>query len=246
MAWQIVSPVLPGNLKSDQRIDFDLNELLEFEVGAQFMALLTYPKATESKQRHNVFLGLCAAYAAEQVRSTPTEATYLRVNRPKYFGVAPKHSRQALRLVRTSLKHRLLAALMARPFIGQALEGDNYALPPGLGELTPSTMAERISTIHNISPTENLMHRIWRPSLPVLHLAVGLENAKKRERTPAADDPHPDTDALVEPESEAFDTQDIARIREAIKLSVFAAEIIGQDSRIHIAPHELVGIRWSE
>lgn len=223
---------------------FDLTAMHEFEVGAFFIALLMHPTEREIGKRRDAFIALCAAFAAEQVRSVPTEAAYLREGRPEYFSVASKDCRRVLKQSKTLLRYRMLAAVMARPFIGQAKFGDRYKLPKELGVLRPENCAAYISAKHNIMAGENLMQRAWRPSLPILSLAIGLEHAIAKRGSPAAD--IVDLETLIEPHDLALDLQDIDLFRAAVKYSSEAADVIRRDARIRISDSDIVDIRWVE
>lgn len=222
----------------------DLQAMEAFEVGAGLVTLLVCPAPHEHEQRREVFLGICASFAAEQTRSVPAEADYMRTVRPQYFAVEPKVYRAVHRQVKTALKSRMRAALIARPFIGQAKLGANYSLPKEVGTLTLTNVAEFIAAEHKLGSGDNLMSRAWRPSRPVLHLAVGLEHAFNH-RAPI-EIPTADPDRQIVPVDVVIDYQDIDLFRLAVTFGAEAAEIIRDDPRMKIAEHELAQIEWVE
>ena len=133
---------------------------------------------------------------------------------------------------------------MARPFIGQAKFGANYELPKEVQPLTLNKVVEFIAAKHKLGSGDNLMSRTWRPSRPVLHLAIGLEHAFN-QRDPILI-PTADPDHQIAPVDLALDYQDIDLFRSAVRHSVEAAEIICHDPRMKIAERELAQIQWAK
>ena len=233
-----------ANPAQPARLIIDVEAMENFEVGAGLVALLVCPAPDEHEQRRQVFLGICASFAAEQSRSVPEYAAYLCTARPQYFAVEPKAYRAVHRQVKKALEGRLRAALMARPFIGQAKFGANYVLPKKVRPLTLNKVVEFIAAEHKLGSGDNLMSRAWRPSRPVLHLAIGLEHAFN-QRDPILI-PTADPDHQITPVDLTIDYQDIELFRSAVRHSAEAAEIICRDPRMKIGGHELAQIRWVE
>ena len=219
--------------------------LHDFETGAFLQAIMMYPQRNDEEKFRAAYLALCAAFAAEQTRSVPEFAKSLRETRPEYFKIAPHLYRATLRKASTQFRYRALAAVMARAFVGEALLGQKkYSLQSGLKKLTPASVAKYVAAHHKDTPNENLLHRTWRPSLTILPLAIGFDNAlEAREPTQLR---HQDIDELIEPTTFAFDLQDIDLCREAVRLSQLAADIVKNDRRIRIADSDLLMINWCE
>ena len=78
---------------------------------------------------------------------------------------------------RKILKKRAEAAFVARPFIEKASGTVEHVLPEEIERLSVSQVAEFFVVEHHSSEgdPENLERRIWRPALPVIHLASALE-----------------------------------------------------------------------
>ena len=226
----------------EQWVHFDMDKLQDFEAGALFVALMMHPAASEIGQRRDTFINLCACFAAGLVTSVATEAAYLRATRPEYFAVTPRAYRLAFKQAKTLLRYRMIAALMARPFVGRAKLGNACKVPSAVGKFVPSNVAGYISSIHDIRSGENLMERAWRPSLPVLHLAIGLEQASLQRGLTGFG--FQDPDELIKPRSLPFDFQDIELVRSAIHLGFQAADIIRKDPIMKIDASKLVEIRW--
>jgi hypothetical protein len=218
--------------------------LQDFETVAVLQAIMMYPQREDAEKFFHAFMCFCADFSAEQERSVPEFAASLREFRPEYFTIEPRQYRATRRKSVTLFRYRALAALMARAFVGEALFGEAYVLPPGLKKLTPASVAAYVAACHKGTPNENLLHRAWRPSLPILPLAIGLNNAlmvrmPARARKQMADE-------LIEPEAFEFDLQDIDLCREAVRLSKLATDIVKNDRRIRIADNDLIAINWCE
>ena len=84
-------PKTPIGTKPAQpaRLLIDLRVMDDVEVCAELVALLVCPAPHEHEQRREVFLGICAHFAAEQTRSVLAEADYMRTVRPRFFEVSP-------------------------------------------------------------------------------------------------------------------------------------------------------------
>lgn len=218
--------------------------LEDFETGAFLQAIMMYPQRNDEEKFRAAYLALCAAFAAEQTRSVPEFAAILRETRPEYFSIAPHLYRATLRKAVTLFRYRALAAVIARPFVGKAELGEKYSLPSGIKKLTPASVAKYVAAHHKGTPNENLLHRAWRPSLPILPLAIGFDNALERHKP--AQFLRQDADDLIEPERYAFDLQDMDLCREAVRLSLLAADIVKNDQRIRIADNDLISINWFE
>ena len=214
-----------------------------FETGCRLQALLMFPGPTELVQRQKASLALGAAFAAEQMRSASDWAEQLRLDRPEFFTVSPAVRRNTLRKLTTVLRHRNIAGLMARAFTGYARFGNDFKLPPGLSKIDPSNLAAWVAAHHNLKTKDNILHRAWRPSLPVLPLVIGLDGVFYQD---------PEVDQLsiwekqIEPTAKALDCQDIDTWRQAVSLSKLALPIVQQAPKIRISDSEIVRIIWHE
>ena len=214
-----------------------------FETGCRLQALLMFPSTSQLAQRQKAALALGAAFAAEQVRSAPGWAEQLRRDRPEFFTVPPTVQRNVLRKLTTVLGHRTIAGLMARAFTGYARFGDDYELHPGLTKINPSNIAAWVSAHHNLKAKDNILHRAWRPSLPVLPLVMGLDGVFYQD--PAADQLSI-WEKQIAPKVEALDCQDIDTWRQAVSLSKLALRIVQQAPKIRIGNSEIVRIIWHD
>ena len=216
-------------------------EIEDFETGSFLQALLMFPTVPQVAARARAFRALCAAFAAEQERSVPEYADWLRCYRPQYFNVPLKEQRGVLHKLKTILEYRAIAGLMARAFVGRALLGDAYELPPGLKRVLPSPVGAWVAAHHKVKSGDNIIQRAWRPSLPVLPLVIGLDSAFF--------EPGPEGQSIWEtqivPKRAALDCQDLLTWQKAVELSHEAHRIVRRSPKIS-AREEIIRLAWCE
>jgi hypothetical protein len=73
---------------------------------------------------------------------------------------------------------------MAKPFLEHATTGRDPKLPPGVAQASLNSMADYVQFRAKLVPdrgdVKNFHARVWRPSLPVIHLAVALNHLFER------------------------------------------------------------------
>jgi hypothetical protein len=70
------------------------------------------------------------------------------------------------------MRDRMIAGRMGIGFLKEAVTG---RVPEGLKRLSINELAELVRDDAGYSEPENVEARIWRPSLPVIHLATALQ-----------------------------------------------------------------------
>ena len=216
--------------------------LRDFETVAILQSLLMYPQVSQMESRRQAFLALCAAFAEALQRTSPSEAHGLRESNPEYFEVAPKVFRKALRDLKSAAHVRLRAALIARPFVNKAALGERFERPEGVYDLTVTSAADYAAAQHEITDKDNLIRRIWQPSLPVLPLAIGLEQACFQLGRVSPDDPG--IEKGVEPVVCEMNMEDIELWCLAVQLSQMALAIVQAEPLIEFSDHKFVRISW--
>ena len=213
----------------------------DFETGAYLQALLMFPRVPQVADRDRAFHALCAAFAAEQERSAPEYADWLRCHRPHYFNVPLKERRRVLRKLKTILEYRAIAGLMARAFVGRALLGDAYKLPSGLKKVLPSPVGAWVAAHHEVKSGDNIIQRAWRPSQPVLPLVIGLDAVFFEPGSESQSI----WDKQIAPKREALDCQDMLTWQKAVELSHEAHRIVRRSPKI--SPREdIIRLAWCE
>jgi hypothetical protein len=77
-----------------------------------------------------------------------------------------------LRTLDRRIRDRMIAGRMGIGFLKEAVTGQ---VPAGLKRLSINELAELVRDDARYSEPENVETRIWRPSLPVIHLATALQ-----------------------------------------------------------------------
>ena len=167
--------------------------------GARLLAVLAYPPSSLTDQEwRQAELALCRSVLLAQHQIDPDWENQLQWIIPKHVPVSATDVTKKLKQIQTLHGHRLGAAHVAIPFFRQALRIAGGA-PAEIHRA--STIDARIhSTINQeadreewlaergidfksrFPPDDNFEHRVFRPSLPVLHIAVAVAVAIDRSQ----------------------------------------------------------------
>jgi hypothetical protein len=142
-------------------IDFDRLEV--YEAGALLVTLLAFPQESE-EQRSEVHVSLCTHALRVQCAMEPDWAIRPQQMKPIYALRSQHENDRFLRTLERRVRDRMVAGRMAIGFLQEAMTGE---VPVCLKRLS----------IYDAEYTEpeNVETRIWRPSLPVIHLASALQ-----------------------------------------------------------------------
>jgi hypothetical protein len=151
-------------------------ELLNpFEIGAMLIAILAWPEPHLVEQQMLGAEALCSGWLTEACEMCPEEAPRLKTQFPEYAGVTPKAAKARLRTLRRRLNDRMVAARMARGFMQEALTG-HVVLPATMKQLSVNQLSRLVKTDRpTIDDPEMIERRVWRPSWPVIHLALAFD-----------------------------------------------------------------------
>ncbi len=155
--------------REDIPLDFSNSET--YECGAMLLAVLAYPSGSAS--RHELRTSLCAYYL-RFLYSGETDATVVIPLKPAYVFRSERTVKKDIKTLERRLRDRAIAARMFRGFWQEAA-GAVVNLPNGMTRLSLNQLAELVTEDAQQSP-ENVETRIWRPSIPVIHIAAALEN----------------------------------------------------------------------
>jgi hypothetical protein len=149
----------------------DFTHLQVYEAGALLLTLLAYPGENE-EVRAEVHASLCAyALRAKYLMDTDWGMSPQPV-KPIYALRAQHESDRCLRTFGRRLRDRMVAGRMAIGFLKEAVTGQ---IPAGIRRLSINEMAQLVLEDAGYTEPENVESRIWRPSLPVIHLASALQ-----------------------------------------------------------------------
>jgi hypothetical protein len=201
-----------------------------YEIGASLLTRLAFPGKQESEERlSRVYTSLCA-YALRAKYETDGEWLVSPQPIKPIYPLRPQWDiDRDLRTFERRLRHRMIAARMAIGFLKEVVTGKVPNLP-GLERMSINQMALLVLADSGDTEPENVESRIWRPSLPVIHLATAIQLLLH----------------LVEPKTGRLGLEALLLERKAIELVVRTAEyhrsVIAQ-SRLRIDPEELISVR---
>ena len=155
-------------------INFRDNEV--YEGGATLVTLLAYPTDDESDSQR-AMLHRCLCHLALRARAEHDEAwaNVPQPIKPIYAIVSPSELNKALRTLERRLRDRMTAGHMAVPFLQASSTGREPPLPDGVKRLSINQLSEFVLGQLGQSESGNVEARIWRPSLPVIHLAAATQ-----------------------------------------------------------------------
>ena len=125
----------------------------------------------------------------------------------------------------------MLAAKMAMAFLQEVELGESIQLPKNVERLTISQLAANLIEEVGLTESRNIETRIWRPSIPVIHLATVTALVINHLEKSGVESPsighllsYPDL------------------IKQAIDISNQHADILIKSSKVSIQPEQLIRI----
>src|SRR5262245_45997858 len=152
----------------EYQIDFGKSEV--YECGATLVALLAHPTDAQDVARGNLHASLCPLAVRAQFGGQAGEFERQSI-KPIYALRAEKDISRDLKTLKRRLRDRMVAARMAIAFL-QLAAGQQPRLPAGTRRVSLNRMSELVFEDAGQSDPENVEKRVWRPSLPVIHLAA--------------------------------------------------------------------------
>jgi hypothetical protein len=152
-------------------LDFHKHEV--YEAGAILATLLAYPGLNDTDAtRGRLHRTLCGLTLHDRCETDPEWAAAPQRIKPIYTSFSEQAIKRARRTLERRLRDRMAAARMVIPFLKQAQDGQTPDLPPGVKRLSLNQMAGLVGEDVGQSDPQNVKTRIWRPSVPVIHLAA--------------------------------------------------------------------------
>jgi hypothetical protein len=154
---------------------FNLNDLEIYEIGTALAAILACPPGVgddEKRSRYQIVLcaeALRAKYGwDEEWRNKPQHI------KPIYAFHPLRAVKRDINTINRQLQNRLHAAHVAIAFLKQAETGQTPPdFPKDAKQLSINEMVRTLTFSEKID-IDNFETRIWRPSLPVIHLAAAF------------------------------------------------------------------------
>jgi len=152
-------------------LDFSTSET--YECGAVLLAVLAYPSDPVEAKRRELTKSLCAKYL-RLLHTGETDTAKIIPLKPAYVFRAEKHIKKDVKTLERRLRDRGIVARMFRGFWQEAA-GAVTNLPTGMTKLSLNQLAELVAEDAQ-QTADNIETRIWRPNVPVVHIAAALEN----------------------------------------------------------------------
>jgi hypothetical protein len=209
-------------------IDFDRLDV--YEAGAWLITVLAYPNADDETQGH-VHASLCTHALRVRSEIEPDWAIEPQATKPIYSLRSSHHCNRALRTFERRMRDRMVAGRMAIAFLKEALPGHPLILPAGMKRLSINQLAELVLDDSQFTDPDNVGTRIWRPSLPVIHLCSAVQIFLSQ----------------LEPEIGPVVLEALLLDRNAIELVIRTAEyhetVLAQSRHLRIDPDKVIRIR---
>jgi hypothetical protein len=209
-------------------IDFDRLDV--YEAGAWLITVLAYPNADDETQGH-VHASLCTHALRVRSEIEPDWAIEPQATKPIYSLRSPHHCNRALRTFERRMRDRMVAGRMAIAFLKEALPGHPLILPAGMKRLSINQLAELVLDDSQFTDPDNVGTRIWRPSLPVIHLCSAVQIFLSQ----------------LEPEIGPVVLEALLLDRNAIELVIRTGEyhetVLAQSRHLRIDPDKVIRIR---
>jgi hypothetical protein len=208
----------------------DARRLEVYEIGAWLLTRLAFPGKRESQEQlSRVHASLCA-YALRTKYETDGEWLVSPQPIRPIYALRPQFDiDRDLKTLQRRLRDRMIAARMAIGFLKEAVTGEIPQIP-GLERMSINQMALLVLEDTGYTEPENVESRIWRPSLPVIHLATAIQLMLQ----------------LAEPYASPLGLESLLLDRGIIELVIRTAEyhrLLIVQSRLKIDPEKLINIR---
>ena len=153
----------------------DPAKLEAFEIGAWLMAILAFPGPDEAAGRREA----AEAWGADAVRvscaADPSRIQEFHDHFPVYAAIDIREQKRRLRTFSGRLRRRMVAARMSLGFLEEAITGERAKLPAGMANMSLDALCRLVQRQTSESDPQNLEHRVWRSSRPVIHLAAAVQ-----------------------------------------------------------------------
>jgi hypothetical protein len=154
-------------------IILDLSAIAPYEAGAVLLSVLALPGGTTA-DRENMMLSLCNIAIRAQFPIEGESALDAKFIKPVYAFRYEEDILRDLKKIGALLRDRIVAARIAIPFLQRAA-GTDVRLPQDVKRLSINEMVKSAARdLQKEGREENIETRIWRPSLPVIHIAAAV------------------------------------------------------------------------
>ncbi len=144
------------------------------EGSAAVLAIFAYPEANSDGDVKLASLQATLTHMHYKARAEmdPDWANIPLLIKPLYAFRDQKLIDQDLRQIKRRFRDRAIAAKIAMPFLQEVELGHPPELPTGIKQLSLAAMCQFVQDEAEQGEAKNVENRIWRISLPVIHLAT--------------------------------------------------------------------------
>jgi hypothetical protein len=161
-----------------------------YECGATLVSLLAYPEDDENdSKRLELHASLCALSLRAEHEGSDDDAIP-KIMKPIHALRTDDEIELGLKTHKRRLRDRMIAARMVIPFLQEVQNNAPPPLPAGTKRLSINAMATLALDDAEQSDPEKVETRIWRPSLPVIHLAAATQVYLTLAQKENTDPPH--------------------------------------------------------
>ena len=154
----------------------DFNKLEIYEAGAMLLTHLAYPeKNISDDERGKIHATLCNWALRLRYNEDPAWSQSPQLIKPCYAFFDADEIAKILKTFSRRMRDRSVAGRMAMAFIMEATEGTNIKLPKGTKRVSLNEISTMVLEDASQSDPENVEMRIWRPSLPVIHICAAVQ-----------------------------------------------------------------------
>lgn len=162
-------------IMANRHFAIDFRNLASYEPGAILLTLLAHPEPEASDETlGRLQRTLCHLHLKAKADNDPDWAATVQPIKPLYAFADPKHVQQDLRQFKRRLRDRMVAARMAIAFLQEVQPGKAARLPNGIRRLSLNALSLIVLDDLDMQDDLNVETRVWRPSLPVIHLAAAV------------------------------------------------------------------------
>ena len=148
-------------------------ECPDSETGARFFAALAFPGAGEECARLEAVQGWTGAYLHEANRVDESDEPFEDQRLNAFLDLPPAWCKAKVRTARRRLRDRSDAARAVRPWVRELL-ADPHPPVPGIRKFSQRQIALYLFD-GDTERAANFQHRVWRPSRPVIHIAIAYD-----------------------------------------------------------------------
>lgn len=146
-----------------------------YEAGMAIFTYLAYPdKVGNSEDMASILASLCNTYLRHKANEDAHWSGNAQSMKPLYALRSENEVKKDLKIFDRLLRDRLVAAKMAIAFLQEVGSEHPPALPKGISKLSLNQLSGMGQEELGQTEAHNIEARIWRPSIPVVHLAAAL------------------------------------------------------------------------